>query len=395
MSLVALSEVAEILSGAGFPTEYQGHSDGDVPFAKVGDISRAKRSEGTTISSAENYVSFDVCKTLNAKIFPEGAIVFAKIGEAIRNGNKVMATRPMTFDNNVMGVVPRQDKILPRYLYRYLDSLDFYSLSNSTTVPSIRKSDMEALSVWLPPLEEQKRIAAILDQADELRRKRQRALDRLNQLGQAIFIEMFGDPSSNPKGFVAKPLGEIIEFVGGSQPAKSHFLYEPGTDRVRFIQIRDFRTDKYPTFVPKALAKRPFSEEDVMIGRYGPPVFQIFRGLSGTYNVALMKAKPRRNLTSDFVFYLLQEPKLHGYVVANSERTAGQSGVNLELLEKYPAYEPPTPLLSAFSERIATLNAELLAARSAAERTDALFASLQHRAFCGQLTASSLKEATA
>lgn len=241
------------------------------------------------------------------------------------------------------------------------------------------------LIVPLPPLQEQKRIAAILDQADALRRKRQRALDRLNQLGQAIFYEMFGDPATNPKSFPALLLGEVIEFVGGSQPPKTNFLYEPGPDRVRFIQTRDFRTDKYPTYVPKSLAKRPFTEADVMIGRYGPPVFQIFRGLSGTYNVALMKAKPKQNVTSDFIFFLLQEPKLHSYVVANSERTAGQSGVNLDLLEKYPAYAPPTELLLEFSKRVTIVDAQVALAREAFAQAESLFTSLQHRAFKGEL----------
>ncbi len=291
---------------------------------------------------------------------------------------------------------PRLDR---SFLTHYLRQPSMIEFANSRTtganLPRLSPKALADFDIPLPPLGEQKRIAAILDQADELRCKRQCALYRLNQLGQSIFHEMFGDPASNPKGFDAKPLGDVIEFIGGSQPAKSNFLYEPGPDRVRFVQIRDFRTDKYPTYVPKALAKRPFDEDDVMIGRYGPPVFQIFRGLSGTYNVALMKAKPRRNLTSDFVFYLLQEPTLHKYVVANSERTAGQSGVNLELLEKYPAFEPPTPLLKAFSERIGKLNALLFAARSAAEQSNTLFASLQHRAFRGELTASSLKEAAA
>ncbi|ODT00788.1 MAG: hypothetical protein ABS49_03850 [Erythrobacter sp. SCN 62-14] len=250
---------------------------------------------------------------------------------------------------------------------------------------NLNPSAAAKLPVPLPSLQEQKRIASILDQADELRRKRRRAIDHLNQLGQAIFHEMFGDPATNPKGFEALPLGDAVEFIGGSQPAKSHFLYEDGPDRVRFVQIRDFRTDKYPTWVPKALAKRPFTEEDVMVGRYGPPVFQIFRGLSGTYNVALMKAKPKLHLTSDFVFYLLQEPKLHSFVVANSERTAGQSGVNLDLLEKYPAYAPPAALLREFSDRIADVNSQARAHREASMAAERLFASLQHRAFRGEL----------
>lgn len=239
-----------------------------------------------------------------------------------------------------------------RFLTRVLENYDVGPFINGSTRAKLTKAQAKRIEIPLPPLEEQKRIAGILDQAAELCRLRTRALDKLNTLGQAIFHEMFGDPADNPKGFPRKKLLEIVKIIGGSQPAKKHFLYEDGPGRVRFVQTRDFRTDAYKTYVPEDLAKRPFSEDDVIIGRYGPPVFQIFRGLAGTYNVALMKAQPIGEITKDFVFYLLQEPKLHGYVVANSERTAGQSGVNLDLLEDYPVYAPPVELQADFSQRL-------------------------------------------
>lgn len=326
------------------------------------------------------------------KILQPGDILLSRIVPHIRRSWVVSpSARGARQIGSGEWIVFRSARVDPNYLRHFLIS-DVFHPQFMQTVAGVggsllraRPEGVKEISLFLPPLHEQKRIAAILDQADELRRKRQRAIDRLNQLGQAIFHEMFGDPATNPKGFEALPLGEAVDFIGGSQPAKSHFLYEDGPDRVRFVQIRDFRTDKYPTWVPKALAKRPFSEDDVMIGRYGPPVFQIFRGLSGTYNVALMKAKPRLHLTSDFVFYLLQEPKLHSFVVANSERTAGQSGVNLDLLEKYPAYAPPATLLSAFSDRIAALIKQESACSLAGRNAEALFSSLQHRAFQGEL----------
>ena len=104
--------------------------------------------------------------------------------------------------------------------------------------------------------------------------------------------------------------------------------------------------------IPKNLAKRFFKTDDVMIGRYGPPIFQIFRGLSGSYNVALIKATPYDLVTKDFIYYLLKEHDLYSYVVANSERTAGQSGVNLDLLENYFAYLPPIKEQEKFSNAI-------------------------------------------
>jgi type I restriction enzyme S subunit len=79
-----------------------------------------------------------------------------------------------------------------------------------------------------------------------------------------------------------------------------------------------------------------------MIGRYGPPVFQILRGLSGTYNVALMKAEPiASDLANDFLFFLLQESRIHDEVVKESERTAGQTGVRLPLLNSFVVGVPP------------------------------------------------------
>jgi type I restriction enzyme S subunit len=123
-----------------------------------------------------------------------------------------------------------------------------------------------------------------------------------------------------------------------------------------------------------------------MIGRYGPPVFQIFRGLSGSYNVALMKALPKTaEISKDFIFYLLQEPRLTEYVVANSERTAGQSGVNLSLLEQYPAFAPPLQLQNQFSAAVGRVSELTRRANRQSALSEALFAALQHRAFQGTL----------
>lgn len=98
-----------------------------------------------------------------------------------------------------------------------------------------------------------------------------------------------------------------------------------------------------------------------------------------------MKALPKAGVLRDFIFFLLQEPGLHGYVVDRSTRTAGQSGVNLELLENYPAFIPPLPLQQTFATRIASIEALKATHRRALAALDALFASLQQRAFAGAL----------
>ena len=78
-----------------------------------------------------------------------------------------------------------------------------------------------------------------------------------------------------------------------------------------------------------------------MIGRYGPPIFQILRGIDGAYNVALMKAVPKKERKNDYLFYFLKNKKIQDYVIKKSIRAAGQSGVNKQALEPYKINLPP------------------------------------------------------
>ena len=180
--LVPLGEVAELRSGVGFPMRFQGRADGDFPFAKVGDISAVARSGGRRLSGAANHVMSTDLHALRAKPFPPGTIAFAKIGEAIRQNFRAVAQVSILLDNNVMGAIP-SDQVDPDYLFHFLASLDLYRFAQSTTVPSLRKSELARIAMPLPPIEEQRRIAAVLDTAEALRAKRRQALAKLDQMG--------------------------------------------------------------------------------------------------------------------------------------------------------------------------------------------------------------------
>ncbi|MFM6268745.1 MAG: restriction endonuclease subunit S, partial [Dolichospermum sp.] len=133
---------------------------------------------------------------------------------------------------------------------------------------------------------------------------------------------------------------DVCEFVGGSQPPKEVFSNVPKDGYVRLIQIRDYKTDGFITYIPQELARRFCDEKDIMIGRYGPPIFQICRGLKGAYNVALMKAIPEKNILNDYLYYFLKQNSLFEYIDSLSLRTGGQTGVDIECLKKYPIHLP-------------------------------------------------------
>ncbi|MEE6452543.1 restriction endonuclease subunit S [Gottfriedia acidiceleris] len=142
--------------------------------------------------------------------------------------------------------------------------------------------------------------------------------------------------------WINKTVGELIKFEGGSQPPRDTFNFEPKEGYVRLLQIRDYKTDKFKTYIPIHLARKFCDETDIMIGRYGPPIFQILRGLRGAYNVALIKAIPNEeNVSKDYVYYYLKQDALFELIDSLSQRTSGQTGIDMEALKSYPFPLPP------------------------------------------------------
>jgi type I restriction enzyme S subunit len=129
-----------------------------------------------------------------------------------------------------------------------------------------------------------------------------------------------------------------------------------------------------------------------MIGRYGPPVFQILRGLEGSYNVALMKAVPVKNYDRDFVFWLLKSPKIQADVISVSQRSAGQSGVNLDFLNSYRLPLPPKREQERIVNKIESCFSKIDATEDALTKAEALIEkyreSLLAKAFRGELSAN-------
>jgi len=144
-----------------------------------------------------------------------------------------------------------------------------------------------------------------------------------------------------PSDWADLNIGDLIKFSGGSHPPQKVFLFEEQVGYVRLIQTRDYRTDNYKTFIPTHLAKKFCNEDDIMIGRYGPPVFQIFRGLNGAYNVALIKASPCNKVDKNYCYYFLTRPELRLYIESLSQRSGGQTGVEIDKLNDHPFPIPP------------------------------------------------------
>lgn len=144
-------------------------------------------------------------------------------------------------------------------------------------------------------------------------------------------------------GWLTKKLGDVCDFEGGAQPPKSQFVFGKKPGYVRFLQIRDFGSDKNITFIPESNKNRLCQETDILIGRYGASVGKILTNKAGAYNVALMKTKPNLDLfdRSWFYHYLISD-EFQGRLLNIASRSA-QDGFSKDDIFNFPVPVPPLP----------------------------------------------------
>ena len=343
----------------------------------------------------ENDFDFTACKHVGEEAFqkllangckPEiNDVVVAKDGSFLKTAFPIKEDRDIALLSSIAILKPKLELVDPAYLSYFLKSDSVFrtvSLNyiSGTALKRIILKGIKKIPVSLPTVEEQKNRARLLDKVYVIIQFRKMQLVCLDNLIRARFVEMFGDPVLNPKGFHVYRMDEIVEFQGGSQPDKKYFEYEATSDNIRLIQIRDYKTDNYKTYIPKAMARRYCTADDIMIGRYGPPIFQILQGIEGAFNVALMKATPKMG-NKEFVRYFLKQDCLLHYLEGMSKRTAGQDGIQMDKLKSYPFPMPPLNLQEQFATFVAHVDKSKCAVQKALDEAQLLFDSLMQKYF--------------
>ena len=390
-SVVALGEVATLQAGVGFPPALQGRETGEIPFAKVGDISALARSGGDTLVSARNHVSREEVKALRARPIPVGSTLFAKIGEAISQNFRVLAGTDVLIDNNAMAAIP-SETIDARYLYRFLQTVDMYELASSTTVPALRKSDLERVSVPLPPLPEQRRIASILDRASEARQLRFNTMALLKEFDESALVELLSpahpDTVSTTVGTVAHvqtgPFGSLLHAhdyeVGGIPVINPKHIVRGRISPESGNAVSAATASRLSTFTLCAgdvvLARRGEMGRAAVVRESDGPL------LCGTGSM-ILRPKPGVILGS-----VLAE-LMSGRAVKDSLERRAQGvtmlNINQSIVVETALRVPSMRRQLAFAESQHSSRAMVETRLAHVSKLDELFASLQHRAFNGEL----------
>ena len=351
--------------GKGLPITKDNLIEQGVPVVSYGQI-HSKANNGTHLQDELiRFVSEAYLESNPLSLGKKGDIFFADTSEdyaGIGNAVLVDIDAPVFAGYHTVIVRPN-DQSYSRYL-AYLFLTDAWrsqlcSRASGIKVFSITQGLLKKTTVILPPAEKIAGMTDYLDrkcsQIDAIIARQQEVIEKLKAYKLSVITEAVTkglNPDAPMKDSGVEWIGEIpehwsestilrnIRFEGGSQPPLEHFIDEPRKGYIRLIQNRDYRTDDYATYVPITMVSKFCTKEDVMIGRYGPPIFVIHRGLDGAYNVALMKAVPI-NIDREFMFFYLQNSTLLNYIESFSVRTAGQSGVNPNILKRYPMFIPP------------------------------------------------------
>lgn len=276
-----------------------------------------------------------------------------------------------------------------RWLSHLLPTLGLTKLNRAAAVPGLNREDAYRQTLLLPPLDEQRRIAAILDQADALRVKRRQALAHLDDLTQSIFLDMFGDRAW------ATRLDELAKVqIGpfGSLLHKDDYVSD-GVALINPMHITDGRLSPDPTFSvsddkAQELSRYRLQAGDLVLGRRGEmgrcgEALPEHAGLICGTGSVIIRPRPSR-ARSRFLHAVLRQSRMKAYL----ERQA--LGATLPNLNATIVTAAPMPSVDVsdqleFEARLETANQTVRPGQAAQGALDDLFVSLQSRAFSGQL----------
>lgn len=300
-------------------------------------------------------------------------------------------------------IVFRTKDIAPSFLRFYLMS-DEFNIKFMKTIKGVGGSLMRAdpnqvkrFKISLPPLEEQKKIAAILDAADEYRQKTKALIDKYDQLTQSLFLDMFGDSNYTERAELANIVSEKRHFVDG--PFGSNLKVSDQTERgVRLIQVNnigvgEFR-DKTSRFTSvekyETLKKHEVIPGDLVVAKMGEPLGRccilphyITKALVVADCMRIRVSSP--DFISKYVMFFLNSYDAKQQI-KNLSRGSTRVRINLSMLRKLKIPKPTVSSQNEFAERVSQIEKQKQQAEASLVKAEELFSSLLQRAFKGELT---------
>lgn len=372
MRTAALGDIADIVSGATPKTGVAEFWGGDIQWATPADLSKL---DGPYISSTPRKITQAGVRSCATTVLPPGSVLLSSRAPI---GHVAINTSPMATNQGFKSLVPGPS-IDSKYLYHWLKSKTEYlqSLGNGATFKELSKKTAERIQVPVPPLPEQRRIAAILDHTDALRAKRRELLAHAAILEQSVFNRLFGDLRSNDRAWPVRPLSELARNEDSrrvplkvSDRAKRRGAYAYYGASGPIDSIDEFIYEGTRLLV---------SEDGANLLARTTPIAFIASGRFWVNNHAHVLA-PNGEAALHFLRVAIETLDIRSIITGST-----QPKLTRAALDSIPVPTPPTELQQHFEHAIDKINRQRHAFAVAEAAEQELFASVQSRAFRGEL----------
>lgn len=396
MRTVKLKELCLMKSGGTPSRKKPQFYNGSIPWAKISDL---ESSPDGFVYDTEEHITEDGLASINNRLFTRNTLFLAMYGSV---GKTAISRVEMSTNQAILGINIKDQKKLDLYYLQYWFRTIKQKLLNRAvggTLQNISLTIVKDLEIPLPPLEEQKKIAAILDTADHYRQKTKVLIEKYDQLTQSLFLDMFGDPVANPKGWEIDTLKNCTNKIGsGATPRGGKEVYkEVGISFIRSLNIHDnWFKNKDLAFIDDSQACEldgvNVEANDIMFNITGASVCRCCMVPSSilparvNQHVAIIRSK-KEILNSTFLLHCLLSQNVKSHLLA----IGGMGGATREALTKsdletFKIIMPPIELQNQFAERVAQIEKQKQQAEASLVKAEELFNSLMQRAFKGELT---------
>lgn len=382
--MLPLGDIADWGTGGTPKRSVAEYFGGGIPWLSIADL-----NDGLVVDSKETLTNEGLANS-SAKVVKEGAIFVAMYGSIGKLG---VAARPMSTSQAIAFAQPREDVVDRRYLFQYLlsERPHLQAMGRGGTQMNIGQGDLKAWPIPLPELDEQRRIAAILDHADALRAKRRQVLAHLDGLTQAIFHEMFDSP------FAARSavLSEVAAVASGITKGRKANAPTTPTPYLAVANVQaghlKLGTVKEIEATAAEVERYALKDGDLVLTEGGDPD-KLGRGTVWRSELPMcmhqnhvFRVRPHEEVLPDYLASYLASRSARSYFRRAAKQTTGIASINMSQLRATPIRVPAIAEQRTFVDQAAAVRSQVLAVQAAVAADGELFASLQSRAFRGEL----------
>lgn len=382
MREVILSEVCKIKTGKTPPTKEKKYFNGKINWYTPTDLDKNK-----ILTLSNRTITKKAFIDKKAVIFDKNVLLMTCIGDIGKTG---ITSEKCSSNQQITALIPNSNLDV-NYLFYTIKYKKKYlnNIANNAVVPILNNRNLSQLKIPLPPLATQKKIAAILDEADKLRTLNKALLQKYAQLTQSLFLDMFGDPVLNPMGWEKVKFSEVGKLDRGKSKHRPRNSPELLGGNYPLVQTGDIANSggyitKYKsTYSEIGLAQSRMWKKGTLCITIAANIAKTgiltFDACFPDSVVGFIPNEKTNNIFTQYWMSFLQK------IIEESAPESAQKNINLSILRALDFLIPPIQLQNEFAARIKIIDAQKEQAQKALEQSDNLFNSLLQKAFKGEL----------